>query len=96
MTRGNATTSWHDKTTAGRRNERQHNLVVFQVQTESTGEVAAVVMLVLSINQSDWVLEMRSKRASELEVVASICGIKWHTPSSGCYKAPPDFSPLNV
>jgi len=40
-TRGDATTSWHDKTTAGRRDERQHNLVVFQVQTKSTGEVAA-------------------------------------------------------
>ena len=57
-TRGIATTSWHDKMTPGRRDERQHNLIVFWVQTESTGEVAAMVMLVLSVNQNDWALEM--------------------------------------
>jgi hypothetical protein len=61
MTRGNARTSWHDKRTPGRRDERRHNLVVFRVQTESTGKVAAMVMLVLSINQKDWALEMNCK-----------------------------------
>jgi len=60
-TRGNVTTSWHDKTTPGRRDERRHNLIVFRVQMESTGEVAAMVMLVLSINQNDWALEMNCK-----------------------------------
>ena len=34
-TRGDATTSWHDETMRGWRYERQHNLVVFWVQTES-------------------------------------------------------------
>ncbi len=60
-TRGDATTSLHDKTTPGRHNGRRHNLVVFRVQTESTGEVAATVMLVLSINQNDWALKMNCK-----------------------------------
>ena len=60
-TRGNAATSWHDKTTPGRREKRRHNLIVFRVQTELTGEVAAMVMLVLSVNQSDWALEMNCK-----------------------------------
>jgi hypothetical protein len=64
-----------------------------------------MVMLVLSVNQNDWVLEMNCKkvvsdvvhkRVSELEVIARICGPKWHTPSWGCHEAPPDFSPLNV
>ena len=49
--RGDATTSWHDKSTPGWRDKRRHNLVVFWVQSESTGEVAAMVMLVLSVNQ---------------------------------------------
>ena len=44
-TRGDGTTSWHDKTTPGRRNEWRHNLVVFRVQTELTGEVAAMVIV---------------------------------------------------
>ena len=60
-TRGDATTICHDKTTPGRCNERRHNLVVFQVQMESTGKVAAMVMLVLSINQNNWALEMNCK-----------------------------------
>jgi hypothetical protein len=55
------TTSWHDKTTQGQRDERRHNLVVFRIQRESTGEVAAMVMLVLSINQNDWALETNCK-----------------------------------
>jgi hypothetical protein len=59
--RGVTTTSWHDKTTQGQRDERQHNLVVFWIQRESTDEVAAMVMLVLSINQKDWVLETNCK-----------------------------------
>ena len=37
-TRGYASTSWHVKVTRGRRDERRHNLVVFWVQTESTGK----------------------------------------------------------
>ena len=57
-TRGDAITSWHDKMTPGRRDKRLHNLVVFRVQTESTGEVAVMVMLVLSVNQNNWALEM--------------------------------------
>ena len=60
-TRGNATISWHNKTTPGQRDERRHNLVVFRVQTESTGELAVMVMLMLSINQNDWALEMNCK-----------------------------------
>ncbi len=59
--RGNVTTSWHDKMTPGRCDKRRHNLVVIRVQTESTGEVVATVMLVLSINQNDWALEMNCK-----------------------------------
>jgi len=55
--RSDATTSWHDKMTPGQHDERRHNLVVFRVQTVSTGEVAAMVMLVLSVNQNDWALE---------------------------------------
>jgi hypothetical protein len=60
-TRGYATTSWHDNTTPGRHDERRHNLVVFRVQTELTGEVAAMVMLVLRVNLNDWALEMNCK-----------------------------------
>jgi hypothetical protein len=40
------------------RDERRHNLIVFQVQMESTGEVAAMVMLVFSVNQNDLALVM--------------------------------------
>ena len=43
-TRGNATTSWNDKTTPGQRDERRHNLVAVRLQTESIGEVAAMVI----------------------------------------------------
>jgi hypothetical protein len=46
MMRGDATASWHDKTTRGWCNERQHNLVVFRIQTEPTGMVAATVLSV--------------------------------------------------
>ena len=42
-TRGYATTSWHDEVMRGWCDERRHNLVVFRVQTESTGKVAAMV-----------------------------------------------------
>ena len=51
----------HDKTTPGRHNKRRHNLIVFRVQTESTGKVAAMVMLVLSVNQNDCALETNCK-----------------------------------
>ena len=61
MTSGNATTSWHNETALGRCDKRLHNLIVFRVQTESTGKVAAMVMLVLSVNQNDWALEMNCK-----------------------------------
>ena len=44
MTRGDATTSWHDKTTPWCHDERRHNLVVFRVQMESIGKVAAMVI----------------------------------------------------
>ena len=43
-TRGDATISWHNKVTQGRHDERGHNLVVFRVQIESTGKVAAMVV----------------------------------------------------
>jgi hypothetical protein len=43
-TRGDATTSWHNKVTRGQHDERGHNLVVFRVQIESTGKVAAMVV----------------------------------------------------
>jgi hypothetical protein len=43
-TRGNATTSWHDEVTRGWCNKRRHNLVVLQVQTESTDKVTAMVV----------------------------------------------------
>jgi hypothetical protein len=42
--RGDATTSWHDKTTTGRCDERRQNLVVVWLQMESIGEVAAMVI----------------------------------------------------
>ena len=61
MSRGYATTSWHDKVMRGWCDKRRHNLIVFRVQTELTGEVAAMVMLVLSVNRSDWKLEMNCK-----------------------------------
>jgi hypothetical protein len=56
------------------------NLVVFRVQTESTGQVTTmVVALVSSVNQNDCALEMNfkksamwSKRASELEDISRI------------------------
>jgi hypothetical protein len=60
-TRGDVTTSWHDKTSTGWHDKRQHNLVVFQVRMKLTGEVAAMVMLVLSVNQIDWALEINCK-----------------------------------
>ena len=60
-TRGDATTSWHDKTTPGWCGKSQHNLIVFWVQMKSTGEVAAMVMLVMSVNQNDCALEMNCK-----------------------------------
>jgi len=44
-----------------RHDKRQHNISVFRVQTESTGKVAAIVILVLSINQNDWALEMNRR-----------------------------------
>ena len=43
-TRGDATISWHDETTPGRCEKRRHNLVVVWLQTESIGEVAAIVI----------------------------------------------------
>jgi hypothetical protein len=39
---------------------------------------------------------MWSKRASELWDIARMCGLKWHTPSSGCWEAPTDFSLQSV
>jgi hypothetical protein len=41
-TRGDAPTSCHDEMTRGWCNKRRHNLIVFRVQTESTGKVAAM------------------------------------------------------
>ena len=66
-TTGDATTSWHDKTTPGLRDERQHSLIVFRVHTESTGEVAAMVMLVLSVNTPE-----RLGVGDELQVVSDV------------------------
>jgi hypothetical protein len=43
-TRGDATTSWHDEKTPGRPDERQHNLIVVRLESESIGEVAAMVI----------------------------------------------------
>ena len=58
--RGNATTSWCDKTTrgwriermtrgnattSGRRDERRHNFIVIRLQMELIGEVAAMVIV---------------------------------------------------
>ena len=52
--RGHATTSWHDEVTRGRRDERRHNLVVFRVQTESTGKVAAMVVAHIELKLEGW------------------------------------------
>ena len=43
-TRGDAATSWHDEMTRGQRDKRQHNLLVFWFQTESTGKLAVMVV----------------------------------------------------
>jgi hypothetical protein len=43
-TRGYATTSWHYEVMRGWCDERRHNLVVFRVQMESTGQVTAMVV----------------------------------------------------
>ena len=43
-TRGDATISWHNETTPGWCEKRQHNLLVVWLQTESIGEVAAIVI----------------------------------------------------
>ncbi len=44
-TRGDGTTSWHNETTRGQRDEKRHNLIlVVRLQTESIGEVAAMVI----------------------------------------------------
>jgi hypothetical protein len=61
MTRGYATTSWHDEVTEGRRNERRHNLVVFRVQTESTGKVAAMVVARIERKPEIFVFEMNHR-----------------------------------
>jgi hypothetical protein len=53
-TRGYATTSWHNEVMRGRRDERQHNLVVFRVQTESTGKVAAMVVARIELTPEGW------------------------------------------
>ena len=56
---------------------------------ESIGKVAAVVMLLLSVSQNDWALEMNLRklamvqRASELEDIKRISKLNLHTPSSG-------------
>ena len=53
-TRGDATTSWHDEVTRGRHNERQLNLIVFRVQTESTGKGAAMVVARIEQKPKGW------------------------------------------
>jgi len=53
-TRGYATTSWHDKVMKGWHDKRRHNLVVFQVQTESTGKVAAMVVARTEQKPHEW------------------------------------------
>jgi hypothetical protein len=40
--------------TRGRRDKRRHNLVVFQVQTESTGKVAAMVVARIDQKPEGW------------------------------------------
>ena len=55
-TRGYATTSWHDKVMKGWHDKRRHNLVVFQVQTESTGKVAAMVVARTEQQPHEWAL----------------------------------------
>jgi hypothetical protein len=53
-TRGYATTSWHNEVTRGRCGERRHNLVVFRVQTESTGKVVAMVVACIERKPEGW------------------------------------------
>ena len=36
------------------------------------------------------------KRALDLVNIARICKLKWHTPLSGCWGAPMDFSPQSI
>ena len=46
--------SWHNELMRGWRDERQHNLVVFWAQTESSGKVAAVVVACIERKPSGW------------------------------------------
>ena len=55
------TTSWHNEVTRGRHDERQHNLIVFWVQTESTGKVAAMVIARIEQNPENFVFEMNHR-----------------------------------
>ena len=52
--RGYATTSWQNEVTRGRRGERQHNLIVFRAQMESTGKVAAMVVAHIERKPEGW------------------------------------------
>ena len=61
MTRCYATTSWHNKVPGGQCNERRHNLVVFWVQTESTGKVAAMVVARIERKPEIFVFEMNHR-----------------------------------
>ena len=60
-TRGYATTSWHNKVMRGWHNERQHNLIVFRVQMESTGKVAAMVVARIEQKPNFFAFEMNRR-----------------------------------
>ena len=47
-------TSWRNKRTRGQRDERQHNLIVFRVQSESTGKVAAMAVAGIEQKSEGW------------------------------------------
>jgi len=60
-TRGYVTTNWHEGVMRGRRNKGRHNLIVFQVQTESTGKVATMVVARIEQKPDFFALEMNRR-----------------------------------
>jgi len=48
-------TSWCDERTRRQCNEREHNLVVFRVQSESTGKVVAMAVACIEQKSEGWV-----------------------------------------
>ncbi len=81
----------------------EKRLILVDVQKDATGQVAAMVIARIErkperLCAGDEFEEVGFVVKKDLRSfdICRISGLKWHTPSSGCYEAPPDFSPLNV